>query len=179
MRHTHINLHVSWFVISYSSCPVTHTNAFPQAMEDSPSGLWRTLGKRVGVTASRVRISYPPPGFEPRKPLESFGFRGFALIPPDRRFPPGALRLDTSGPRPSARVTYRNRRSVRMRVLSKFISRFQQPPVSLHLWYACTSPAVFYKNFRILWKSCFCCRNVGTVGIVGFRTDDARGWLRV
>lgn len=30
-------------------------------MEDSPSGLWRTLGKRVGVTASRVRISYPPP----------------------------------------------------------------------------------------------------------------------
>ena len=29
-------------------------------MEDSPSGLWRTLGKRVGVTASRVRISYPP-----------------------------------------------------------------------------------------------------------------------
>ena len=79
-------------------------------MEDSPSGLWRTLGKRVGVTASRVRISYPPPGFEPRKPLESFGFRGFALIPPDCRFPPGTLRLDTSGPRPAARVTYRNRR---------------------------------------------------------------------
>ena len=69
-------------------------------MEDSPSGLWRTLGKRVGVTASRVRISYPPPGFEPRKPLESFGFRGFALIPPDCRFPPGTLRLDTSGPDP-------------------------------------------------------------------------------
>ena len=67
-------------------------------MEDSPSGLWRTLGKRVGVTASRVRISYPPPGFEPRKPLESFGFRGFALVPSDCRFPPGSLRLDTSGP---------------------------------------------------------------------------------
>ena len=29
-------------------------------MENSPSGLWRTLGKRVGVTASRVRISYSP-----------------------------------------------------------------------------------------------------------------------
>ena len=56
-------------------------------MEDSPSGLWRTLGKRVGVTASRVRISYPPPGLEPRKPLKSFGFRGFALIPPDCWFP--------------------------------------------------------------------------------------------
>ena len=69
-------------------------------MEDSPSGLWRTLGKRVGVTASRVRISYPPPGFEPRKPLKSFGFRGFALIPPDCRFPPGSLRFDTFGPDP-------------------------------------------------------------------------------
>ena len=69
-------------------------------MEDSPSGLWRTLGKRVGVTASRVRISYPPPGLEPRKPLKSFGFRGFALVPSDCRFPPDTLRLDTSGPDP-------------------------------------------------------------------------------
>lgn len=67
-------------------------------MEDSPSGLWRTLGKRVGVTASRVRISYPPPGLKPRKPLKSFGFRGFALVPSDCRFPPGSLRFDTFGP---------------------------------------------------------------------------------
>lgn len=79
-------------------------------MEDSPSGLWRTLGKRVGCKPSRVQISYPPPGLEPRKPLKSFGFRGFALVPPDSRFPPGTLRSDTSGPRPAARVTYRNRR---------------------------------------------------------------------
>lgn len=90
-------------------------------MEDSPSGLWRTLGKRVGVTASRVRISYPPPGFEPRKPLKTFGFRGFALIPPDCRFPPGTLRSDTSGPRPAARVTYRNRR---------FRKRLRPPPAA-------------------------------------------------
>lgn len=75
-------------------------------MEDSPSGLWRTLGKRVGVTASRVRISYPPPGLEPRKPLKSFGFRGFALVPSDCRFPP----CRHLWPRPAARVTYRNRR---------------------------------------------------------------------
>ena len=40
--------------------------------EDSPRGLGRTLGKRVGVTPSRVRISYPPrapgstPSAEPR-----------------------------------------------------------------------------------------------------------------
>src|ERR1700760_2776361 len=29
--------------------------------EDSPSGLWRTLGKRVGGNPSRVRIPHPPP----------------------------------------------------------------------------------------------------------------------
>ncbi len=31
------------------------------AAEDSPSGLWRTLGKRVGGNPSRVRIPHPPP----------------------------------------------------------------------------------------------------------------------
>ena len=29
--------------------------------EDSPSGLWRSLGKRVGLTPSGVRTPYPPP----------------------------------------------------------------------------------------------------------------------
>jgi hypothetical protein len=29
-------------------------------LEDSPSGLWRTLGKRVGFTPSGVRIPHPP-----------------------------------------------------------------------------------------------------------------------
>ena len=29
--------------------------------EDSPSGLWRTLGKRVGCKPSGVRIPHPPP----------------------------------------------------------------------------------------------------------------------
>lgn len=28
--------------------------------EDSPSGLWRTLGKRVGCKPSGVRIPHPP-----------------------------------------------------------------------------------------------------------------------
>ena len=32
--------------------------------EGSPSGLWRTLGKRVGRKPSRVRIPLPPPGEE-------------------------------------------------------------------------------------------------------------------
>ncbi len=31
------------------------------ALEDSPSGLWRTLGKRVGCKPSGVRIPHPPP----------------------------------------------------------------------------------------------------------------------
>ncbi len=34
---------------------------YPRRAEDSHSGLVRTLGKRVGVTPSRVRISHPPP----------------------------------------------------------------------------------------------------------------------
>src|SRR5699024_4230618 len=32
----------------------------PSSAEDSPSGLWRSLGKRVGLTPSGVRIPYPP-----------------------------------------------------------------------------------------------------------------------
>src|SRR5439155_17555218 len=38
-------------------CPL----ACPLRLEDSPRGLGRTLGKRVGGNPSRVRISYPPP----------------------------------------------------------------------------------------------------------------------
>lgn len=32
-----------------------------QTEEDSPSGLWRTPGTRVGLTPSGVQIPYPPP----------------------------------------------------------------------------------------------------------------------
>src|SRR5689334_8235004 len=38
--------------------------------EDSPRGLGRTLGKRVGFTPSRVRISYPPPAWPGKTPLK-------------------------------------------------------------------------------------------------------------
>src|SRR5690606_7750679 len=41
----------------FASTPHGHV-MFPA--EDSPSGLGRTLGKRVGGNPSRVRISYPP-----------------------------------------------------------------------------------------------------------------------
>ena len=34
---------------------------FKELLEDSPSGLWRWLGKSVGSNLSRVRIPYPPP----------------------------------------------------------------------------------------------------------------------
>src|SRR3954451_1150579 len=33
----------------------------PSSAEVSPSGLWRSLGKRVGLTPSGVRIPLPPP----------------------------------------------------------------------------------------------------------------------
>src|SRR4051794_104592 len=42
-----------------TGCPV----ACPT--EDSPSGLWRSLGKRVGLTPSGVQIPYPPPPDRP------------------------------------------------------------------------------------------------------------------
>ena len=47
---------------------------FTAALEDSPSGLWRTLGKRVGFTPSRVRISYPPPARVPGLRPEPFSY---------------------------------------------------------------------------------------------------------
>ena len=39
----------------------TATRPLDCTAEDSPRGLWRTLGKRVGLTPSRVQIPYPPP----------------------------------------------------------------------------------------------------------------------
>ena len=44
-------------------------------LEDSPSGLWRTLGKRVGCKPSGVRIPHPPPQF----PLRSRDSRACEL----------------------------------------------------------------------------------------------------
>ncbi len=45
-------------------------------MEDSPSGLWRTPGTRVGFTPSGVQIPHPPPakplGFLIRQKLRGF-----------------------------------------------------------------------------------------------------------
>ena len=42
-------------VVTTATCPLDCS------AEDSPRGLWRTLGKRVGLTPSRVQIPYPPP----------------------------------------------------------------------------------------------------------------------
>lgn len=99
-------------------------------MEDSPSGLWRTLGKRVGCKPSRVQISYPPPGSEPRKPLKSFGFRGFALVPLRFSVPSGCPPFrHLRPPRPAARVTYRNRRfRKRLRAPARRVSAIEARP---------------------------------------------------
>ena len=46
--------------------------------EDSPSGLWRRLGKAVGLTPSGVRIPHPPPnswGSVSTGPHVVFGFQ--------------------------------------------------------------------------------------------------------
>ena len=46
------------FAISVNSASIT--GCVFHAPEDSPSGLWRTLGKRVGCKPSGVRIPHPP-----------------------------------------------------------------------------------------------------------------------
>ena len=38
-----------------------HWSLVTSSTEDSPSGLWRSLGKRVGGNPSGVQIPYPPP----------------------------------------------------------------------------------------------------------------------
>ena len=42
-------------------CRVAPGAPLPSSAEDSPSGLGRTLGKRVGGNPSGVRIPHPPP----------------------------------------------------------------------------------------------------------------------
>ena len=54
--------------------------------EDSPSGLWRTLGKRVGCKPSGVRIPHPPP-LAP-EPIEVPGFL-LLVVPQVFRAPSG------------------------------------------------------------------------------------------
>src|SRR5690606_8041439 len=55
-----------------------HSLCFPT--EDSPSGLWRSPGTRVGLTPSGVQIPYPPPQ-EP--PWDAKAARGGFLHPVD------------------------------------------------------------------------------------------------
>src|SRR4051812_14182142 len=49
--------------VAPGGCPADRRGAARydrRALEDSPSGLWRSLGKRVGIKPSGVRISHPP-----------------------------------------------------------------------------------------------------------------------
>ena len=87
-------------MVAYSSCLRNLLPANTARMEDSPSGLWRTLGKRVGVTASRVRISYPPPS--PFSYPKEKGFFYFSRAPRRRMAGIGGHK-----PLPPARNTIR------------------------------------------------------------------------
>ena len=87
-------------------CAVTRpAGLYPGSTEDSPRGLGRTLGKRVGLTPSRVRISYPPPpeqhkrtGPAPRGPALSRLCGG--VSPPPGHAPRPAPRTTPPGWRP-------------------------------------------------------------------------------
>ena len=51
--------------------------------EDSPSGLWRTPGTRVGLTPSGVQIPHPPQWNSPGDSVESpglFAFPGWSAV---------------------------------------------------------------------------------------------------
>ena len=66
--------------------------------EDSPSGLWRTLGKRVGCKPSGVRIPHPPPLVP--EPIEVPVFL-LLVVPPDLRPPRVLPAREPSAPRAS------------------------------------------------------------------------------
>ena len=66
-------------------------------LEDSPSGLWRTPGTRVGLTPSGVQIPHPPPVKEPRR-------SGGAPFVCPRLFP--CRPFSTQVPMPSRRPHY-------------------------------------------------------------------------
>ena len=55
--------------------PVAAARRLSSDAEDSPSGLWRTLGKRVGFTPSRVRIPHPPPFDQQKRRAIPYGVR--------------------------------------------------------------------------------------------------------
>src|SRR3546814_14011602 len=55
--------------------PASPTQRVASSAEVSPSGLWRSLGKRVGLTPSGVRIPLPP---QIGRPGENRGVRHFA-----------------------------------------------------------------------------------------------------
>ena len=74
--------------------------------EDSPSGLWRTLGKRVGCKPSGVRIPHPPPHRGPRDhtvpgPASS---PGTARAQPAPGTLPAARAQPAPNPHPAARA---------------------------------------------------------------------------
>ena len=59
--------------------------------EDSPSGLWRRLGKAVGLTPSGVRIPHPPQNEQdPRTTLHGSGV--LLVVPPSQGIREGAQR---------------------------------------------------------------------------------------
>ncbi len=76
-------------------------DAADSGQEDSPSGLWRTLGTRVGLTPSRVRIPHPPP-IEARS---SHGAPGLFVAPDRLRALP--RRIEWRLPAASAAATRR------------------------------------------------------------------------
>ncbi len=62
VKSTEISIAAPWPAVDHPArCLDRPSDPIVWSTEDSPSGLGRTLGKRVGGNPSRVRISHPPP----------------------------------------------------------------------------------------------------------------------
>ena len=70
----------SWIRLRAGHCADANRLWVISPTEDSPSGLWRSLGKRVGSNPSGVQIPYPPP-VEALAPCEGFAICPRCLIP--------------------------------------------------------------------------------------------------
>ena len=132
--------------------------------EDSPSGLWRTLGKRVGCKPSGVRIPHPPPltpgpvevpgflllvaplvfpgAFGPGRPRDRHTRASLGVVDLEARpCPPGPPAPST----PAALVSLELARSgpaPAHRHRGQTLRALRRPPHRRHLWCCVPRPAI-------------------------------------
>ena len=141
--------------------------------EDSPSGLWRTLGKRVGCKPSGVRIPHPPP-LAP-EPIEVPGFL-LLVAPPDLRPPRVLPAREPSAPRASLGASSRSpARPRRPRgglqsggACCSDLGSGLRPPAGAVVWPCVPKPALALRTLRHpshRWRLSCCVHWPGPAGL--------------